>query len=58
MSVSDRLQDVVDAAHSAYAAGPNTVNRKLNEVDKVLEAAVDAIQELDRVNSGAQGNSK
>ncbi len=47
MAVSDKLQAVVDEAHSAYKAGPGTVNRKLNEVDKVLEAAVEAIQELD-----------
>lgn len=46
-SVKDKLQAVVDEANSTYEAGPSTVNRKLNQVDKVLGAAVEAIQELD-----------
>ncbi|MCU1412686.1 MAG: hypothetical protein JWN80_26 [Microbacteriaceae bacterium] len=50
-SVSDKLQAVVDQAHEAYVAGPATVNRKLNQVDKVLGAAVEAIQDLDETNN-------
>lgn len=46
-SVSDKLQAAVDQAGELYAAGPNTLNRKINEVDAVLGAAVEAIQELD-----------
>jgi hypothetical protein len=51
MSVSDKLQAAVDEAHEAYEAGPSTVNRKLNQVDKVLDAAVEAIQELDEASN-------
>jgi hypothetical protein len=47
MTVSEKLQAVRDEAAAAYEAGPNTVNRKLRQVDVVLDAAVDAIQELD-----------
>ncbi len=50
-SVSDKLQAAVDQAGELYQAGPNTVNRKLNEVDSVLGAAVEAIQELDERTS-------
>jgi hypothetical protein len=46
-SVSGKLQAAVDQAGELYAAGPNTLNRKMNEVDAVLGAAVEAIQELD-----------
>lgn len=46
-SISDKLQAVVDTAEDAYQAGPGTINRKLNQVDEVLGAAVEAIQELD-----------
>jgi hypothetical protein len=52
MSVSDKLQAVVDEANEVYEAGPSTVNRKLNQVDKKLDAAVEAIQELDEANKG------
>ena len=45
--ISDKLQAVTDQAGELYSAGPGTVNRKLAEVDAVVEAAVDAIQELD-----------
>ncbi|CAN5343634.1 hypothetical protein BH09ACT1_BH09ACT1_11580 [soil metagenome] len=47
LSISDKLQAVVDSADEAYQAGPGTINRKLNQVDEVLGAAVEAIQELD-----------
>jgi hypothetical protein len=47
LSISDKLQAVVDSADEAYQAGPGTINRKLNQVDQVLGAAVEAIQELD-----------
>lgn len=46
-SVSAKLQAAVDQASELYASGPNTFNRKINEVDTVLGAAVEAIQELD-----------
>jgi hypothetical protein len=50
-SVSEKLQSVVDQAGELYQAGPNTLNRKINEVDAVLGAAVEAIQELDERTS-------
>ncbi|CAN5132538.1 hypothetical protein [Frigoribacterium sp. UYMn621] len=50
-SVGDKLQAVVDQAGELYQAGPNTLNRKINEVDAVLGAAVEAIQELDERTS-------
>ncbi|MFM9919948.1 hypothetical protein [Lacisediminihabitans sp. H27-G8] len=50
-SVGEKLQAVVDQAGELYQAGPNTLNRKINEVDAVLGAAVEAIQELDERTS-------
>ncbi|QNE46385.1 hypothetical protein F1C58_05315 [Glaciihabitans sp. INWT7] len=50
-SVGEKLQSVVDQAGELYQAGPNTLNRKINEVDAVLGAAVEAIQELDERTS-------
>ncbi len=50
-SVSEKLQDAVEQANELYQAGPNTLNRKINEVDTVLDAAVEAIQELDERTS-------
>jgi hypothetical protein len=50
-SVGDKLQAVVDQAGELYQAGPNTLNRKINEVDAVLGAAVEATQELDERTS-------
>jgi len=46
-NVSSKLQAAVDLAGELYASGPNTLNRKINEVDAVLGAAVEAIQELE-----------
>lgn len=50
-SIGDKLQAAVDRAGELYQAGPNTLNRKMNEVDTVLGAAVEAIQELDERTS-------
>lgn len=50
-NVGDKLQAVVDQAGELYQAGPNTLNRKINQVDTVLDAAVEAIQELDERTS-------
>jgi|GEM_PF-1484569 len=50
-SASDKLQAAVVKANELYEAGPNTLNRKMNEVDAVLGAAVEAIQELDERTS-------
>lgn len=50
-SVGEKLQAAVDQAGELYQAGPNTLNRKINEVDAVLGAAVEAIQELDERTS-------
>ncbi|MES2093916.1 MAG: hypothetical protein V4531_08915 [Actinomycetota bacterium] len=50
-SVGEKLQAAVDQASELYQAGPNTLNRKINEVDTVLGAAVEAIQELDERTS-------
>jgi len=50
-SVGEKLQAAVDQAGELYQAGPNTLNRKINEVDTVLDAAVEAIQELDERTS-------
>jgi hypothetical protein len=50
-SVGEKLQAAVDQAGELYQAGPNTLNRKINEVDTVLGAAVEAIQELDERTS-------
>jgi hypothetical protein len=46
-NVGEKLQAAVDQAGELYQAGPNTLNRKINQVDTVLDAAVEAIQELD-----------
>ena len=43
----EKLQAAVDQAGELYHAGPNTLNRKITEVDAVLSAAVEAIQEID-----------
>ena len=46
-TASEKLQAAVDQAGELYQAGPNTLNRKITEVDAVLSAAVEAIQEID-----------
>lgn len=50
-SVGEKLQAAVEKASELYEAGPNTLNRKINEVDTVLGAAVEAIQALDERTS-------
>jgi hypothetical protein len=45
--VAAQLEEVAGKAHELYEAGPGTVGRKLAEVDVVLDAAVDAIKQLD-----------
>jgi hypothetical protein len=50
-TVGEKLQAAADQASELYQAGPNTLNRKINEVDTVLGAAVEAIQELDERTS-------
>lgn len=46
-TAGEKLQAAVDQAGELYHAGPNTLNRKITEVDAVLSAAVEAIQEID-----------
>ena len=46
-TAGEKLQAAVEQAGELYLAGPNTLNRKITEVDAVLSAAVEAIQEID-----------
>ena len=43
----EKLQGAVVQAGELYQDGPNALNRKITEVDAVLSAAIETIQEID-----------
>jgi len=46
-TAGEKLQGAVVQAGGLYQDGPNALNRKITEVDAVLSAAIETIQEID-----------